>query len=378
MKRILFCAFSLLTAGFIQAQSVAIDGAIAGSVGKVESKLDAGTKIAVLNFKSPSPKMSDYVIEELVYRFVDSGKLAVIDRENINLLRDEMKFQLSGEVSDESAQSIGKFLGAQVVITGSIDDSFRFRIKAINVESARLLAVSSFDLARDAKTKFLLGNSSDAKSFPASRPSDSVPAVSPAQPSVTITYGSGNTADKPLKVPYRVITMRGNEKEWEGITPFAVAPEAQVAVNGIAGTEFQYLYICRDERNLYVRFDFASVNPLKKAANVRGRRLACSVDFILSDERNMYIQSYNDVQDVKIGTVSGIYDGRAKKSTDVTESFCSSRNSATCCEFKIPISLFSKLVANPFPIVAYVCQFDTDWKFTRFGDGIPLAYLTLE
>ncbi len=368
----------MLVAGFVQAQSVALDGAIAGSVGKVESKLDAGTKIAVLNFKSTSPKMSDYVIEELVYRFVDSGKLAVIDRENINLLRDEMKFQLSGEVSDESAQSIGKFLGAQVVITGSIDDSYRFRVKAINVESARLLAVSSFDLARDAKTKFLLGNAGDAKPFPASRPAEAVSQVPPAQPNVIIAYGAGNAADKPLKVPYRVITMRGNLKEWEGITPFAVAPEAQLPANGVAGTEFRCLYVCRDDRNLYVRFDFAKVNPLRKASNVRGRRLACGFDIILPNERNFYVHAFNDIIEMKTGTVSGIYDWNTKKNSEQTESFCISRNSANFCEVKIPLSLFAKHIANPFQIAAYTCQFDKDWKFTQFGAGLHQLFLSLD
>lgn len=378
MKRFILCACALLLAGFVQAQSVALDGAIAASVGKVEAKLDSGTKIVVLSFKSPTTKMNDYVIEELVYRFVDSGKLAVIERENIHLLRDEMKFQLSGEVSDESAQSIGHFLGAQVVVTGSLDESYRFRIKAINVESARLLAVSSFDLARDAKTKFLLGKASDAKSLPQSMGTETASKAPATQASGKASNGDGNSIEKPLRLPYRVITMKGNPKEWEGIAPYVIDPSAQKTVNGIAGTEFQRLYLCRDDRNLYVRFDFASVNPLRKASSVSGRRLAYAFDINIPNERNLYVHSYHDVVDMKSGTVSGIYDWKAKKSSETTESFCSSRNSPTMCEIKIPFSLFGKLVSGPFPILAYVCEFGKNWEFSRVGDGVSQVFVTLD
>jgi len=40
--------------------------------------------------------------------------------------------------------------------------------------------------------------------------------------------------------------------------------------------------------------------------------------------------------------------------------------------------LFGKLVANPFPFTAYMCQMDKDWNFTRLSDGILQAFLTLD
>jgi len=141
----------------VSAQAVTIDDAIAKSSQKIEEKIDAGTKVIVLNFISASPKLSDYVVEEIMFALVNSGKLAVIERKNLEMVKDELKFQLSGEVSDESAQSIGKFLGAKVIISGSFDDSFRFRLKAIDVATAQLLAVSSLDVMRNGKTETLLG-----------------------------------------------------------------------------------------------------------------------------------------------------------------------------------------------------------------------------
>jgi hypothetical protein len=52
-----------------------------------------------------------------------------------------LDFQLSGEVSDETAQSIGKMLGAQTVISGNIatvGNFYRLGIRAIKVETAEI------------------------------------------------------------------------------------------------------------------------------------------------------------------------------------------------------------------------------------------------
>jgi hypothetical protein len=63
-----------------------------------------------------------------------------------------MNFQLSGEVSDETALSIGKMLGAQTIISGSIDllgDVYRLRIRAIDVQSATIQGVYTANIQRD-------------------------------------------------------------------------------------------------------------------------------------------------------------------------------------------------------------------------------------
>ncbi|MDR3173126.1 MAG: CsgG/HfaB family protein, partial [Treponema sp.] len=88
-----------------------IDGAISDSMAYIVDRLEPGTKVAVLNFDA-YPAVTDYVIEEITAFLVTDGNLTVVDRSELELLQNEMDFQLSGEVSDESAQSIGKMLGA--------------------------------------------------------------------------------------------------------------------------------------------------------------------------------------------------------------------------------------------------------------------------
>jgi hypothetical protein len=63
----------------------------------------------------------------------------------LDKIRTEQNFQLSGEVDDRSAVSIGKILGANIVITGSISGlgtSQRITIKALDVQTAQIITMA--------------------------------------------------------------------------------------------------------------------------------------------------------------------------------------------------------------------------------------------
>jgi len=139
-----------------------LDTAIRVSGKEINESLDRGTKIALIHFNSPSDALSDYVLEEMSIVLVKEKKLVVVERKEIDRLRNEMIFQMSGEVSDESAQKIGAMLGAQSIITGSLanmGETFRFRIKVISVKSAAIEAFPSMDIKNDSKLQHLLAQS---------------------------------------------------------------------------------------------------------------------------------------------------------------------------------------------------------------------------
>ena len=67
-------------------------------------------------------RMSD-VLRELFTTEISEksrGKLRLVERAKLSELREELKFQQSGEVDPASAQSAGKLLGARYVLTGKI------------------------------------------------------------------------------------------------------------------------------------------------------------------------------------------------------------------------------------------------------------------
>jgi TolB-like protein len=140
--------------------SMTLDKAIHAAAENIENSVPEGQKIAVLNFFSPTEQFSAYVLEELSTRLVNGKKLVVVDRRELDLIRQEENFQMSGEVSDDSAQAIGKKLGAQLIVSGSLDSMghlYRFRIRTLNVESAAVEAASAADIGPgDTRVTFLL------------------------------------------------------------------------------------------------------------------------------------------------------------------------------------------------------------------------------
>jgi TolB-like protein len=155
---IIFTCFLPVTA-FSQ-NALTLDTALNNSTTYFSGRIPSNTKVVVLNFTSKWPDLSDYIIEELIGYFVNDGKLAVVDRQNLETIRREMDFQLSGEVSDETAQSIGRKLGAQTIISGAITaiaDEYRLRIRAISVETAQILGMQNVDIMQDKRIAALTG-----------------------------------------------------------------------------------------------------------------------------------------------------------------------------------------------------------------------------
>jgi len=168
-KPIFFAIFAILGIFCVYAKpaTVTLDAAIKEASKEINTSLPAGTKVALLNFNSESDVFSDFVIEEISIALVKSKKLVIVDRKEIELIRKEMDFQLSGDVSDESAQQIGAMLGAQSIVSGSLvnmGESHRFRIKVINVVSAAIQASSSINVKNDSQVKYML---SQGKKTPA-------------------------------------------------------------------------------------------------------------------------------------------------------------------------------------------------------------------
>ena len=99
----LLMVFCMLAVGVTHAQQMNLGTVIDRAARAVEETLPQGAKVAVLNFASPTDAFSNYVIDELTGELVESRKVTIVDRGSLELIRQEMSLQLSGEVSDESA-----------------------------------------------------------------------------------------------------------------------------------------------------------------------------------------------------------------------------------------------------------------------------------
>jgi len=135
-----------------------LDNALMAAAAEIDGTLAANTIIAPVNFNS-TDKFSDYVLEELTANLVKSKHLTVIDRTEIDLRRNELDFQMSGEVSDKSMQSLGHTLGAQSIISGSLTElsgQYRIVIRVLNVETGKVEVMYRDNIRIDATTSALL------------------------------------------------------------------------------------------------------------------------------------------------------------------------------------------------------------------------------
>jgi len=166
MKRKFFAVFLLFTAlsVFGQSKEISFDVAIHNAAQQIQDGLKKGSTIVVYQFQSDNPRLSDYVLKEIFDKLVNSHKLIVLDRNAQEVVNAELDFQFkksAGMISDESLASLTKRIGAEAIVTGSLDDTgndYRFRIRVIGTET--IAAVISYTVSVNKNDKRIAGFSS--------------------------------------------------------------------------------------------------------------------------------------------------------------------------------------------------------------------------
>jgi len=142
------------------AQQVRLDDAIRNATTTLSGNIGANARIAVLAVQADPVRMSDYLINELIAAFVGLGRFTVVNRAQLDLLASELHFNMSGYVDDMTAQSIGRFMGVQSIVTGtfeSLGGFFRFRVQVVEVETAAIRGIYTADVQNDAVIAYLRG-----------------------------------------------------------------------------------------------------------------------------------------------------------------------------------------------------------------------------
>lgn len=83
-------------------------------------------RVAVMNFENNSswsywgPQLGEAAADEFVTQLFQTGAFSLVEREQINAILAEQDFGQSGRVTPTQAAEIGKILGVQVILTGSV------------------------------------------------------------------------------------------------------------------------------------------------------------------------------------------------------------------------------------------------------------------
>jgi TolB-like protein len=135
-----------------QSQNISLDSAIIDGSDYIAGRLSAGSKVAIVNIQSSTVNLTNYIIDNISMHLVNNDSFFVIERSELDAVQNEQHYQLSGEVSDETAVSIGHQFGTQFIITGSIlplGEKYFLRLKIINVETAQIVGTKIYQISKD-------------------------------------------------------------------------------------------------------------------------------------------------------------------------------------------------------------------------------------
>jgi hypothetical protein len=187
-----------------------LDAAIKEATVQMGENLPGGTKVALVSVASSSAQFSEYVISRLEAALVSDKKLVVVDRANLDKIREEQGFQASGEVDDDSAKSIGKLLGAGAIVTGGftdLGDVYSLALKAINIETATVAVSYPADIAKSTRIETLLasgGGGSGTGTRTAQTGGNAIPAAAPVAQAPAFPAQVATTPVAPSVPTYKI------------------------------------------------------------------------------------------------------------------------------------------------------------------------------
>ena len=122
-----------------------VEGSLARGAQHIMDDLTPHSRIAIVFVTAKDPEVAEFIAEELEFIMVDQ-KFTLIDRSQLDRIRKEQNFQLSGEVDDAQAVNVGKLSGANVIITGAVTgtgDLRRLRLRALDTQTAQVITTAS-------------------------------------------------------------------------------------------------------------------------------------------------------------------------------------------------------------------------------------------
>jgi hypothetical protein len=126
-------------------QNAGIEKALLRASKDIVKNVPLNSTIAIVYVTAQDKTLIDYISSELEFVLVKDGYI-ICDRSQLDLIRQEQNFQISGEVDDASAVSIGKILGANFIITGKVDGNNnlrRLRLRILNTQTAQVIGAAS-------------------------------------------------------------------------------------------------------------------------------------------------------------------------------------------------------------------------------------------
>jgi TolB-like protein len=119
-------------------------------------------KIAVIPFRELDGRttiLGTYLAEELVTALFGAGNLDIVERSMLDKVMSELKLSQSGAIDPESAKNVGKIVGVEAIVTGSITDLQSYvgvNCRLIDTETGRIFGAAQTKIVKDADLQKIL------------------------------------------------------------------------------------------------------------------------------------------------------------------------------------------------------------------------------
>jgi len=130
---------------------------------------DGKKKIAVIEFSDLEGNVTQfgkYLAEELITRLFRTKKFEVVERQLLNKVLSEQKLGITGLIDDKSAIAIGKILGVDAIVSGTITDfvtDLKVNARIISTETGKVFGVAATNIVKDENVRKLMGIISTVK-----------------------------------------------------------------------------------------------------------------------------------------------------------------------------------------------------------------------
>ncbi|MCL2062824.1 MAG: CsgG/HfaB family protein [Candidatus Cloacimonetes bacterium] len=131
--------------GLSSPQSPGIPGALERVTQSAMRRVPPDSRIAIVNVSVDDRSQRDFIAGELEIILFDMDYI-IIDRSELDRIREELNLQYSGEVDDDDAVALGRLSGADYIITSRIDgerDLRRLRLRVLATQTAQVVGVAA-------------------------------------------------------------------------------------------------------------------------------------------------------------------------------------------------------------------------------------------
>lgn len=119
-----------------------------------EPKKSSKATYAFLDFTTDNKNsaVEKYITDALTEAVFNTGKVKIIERDNLEKIINEQKFQASGLVDESQAANIGNIAGVEYVCYGTIkeiDNGYTINARVVDVETGEICSMSRTNIKKD-------------------------------------------------------------------------------------------------------------------------------------------------------------------------------------------------------------------------------------